>query len=313
MAVRPSMQDVQSLVCLLFTGIVASADIVQLEDAIKTPPEIGPINPNLSIDVVDNDLDASPDDLSNLTVTGRIIRDGERTVGGYSTVMRARWIRNNASESIVAAKSPFSPTRPSLTPEEKRKRLIQRAFREAKVWDRLRHVNVVEFLGILFQNEGGADFPEPYLLSPWMRLGSLAEYLARDKEGTVDRLNLVVQVTEGVKYLHDQGIWHGDLKCQNVLVQAEDEARGGQITAKLCDFGLSEVIAEDYPVTSTVGTGTSGFRPPELQDRSGKKNPSLDIFSLGGLILEVNEAFSTFDMLLIPSSRLSQENLRFTS
>ncbi|KIO32117.1 hypothetical protein M407DRAFT_45901, partial [Tulasnella calospora MUT 4182] len=164
--------------------------------------------------------------------------------------------------------------------------LYQRAYRKAKVWDRLKHVNIVEFLGILFQNDGGIDFPEPYLLSPWMLLGSLAEYLARDKERTVDRLNLVIQVTEGVKYLHDQAIWHGDLKCQNVLVQGEDEANGGGVTAKLCDFGLSEVTTEDFPVTSTVGTGTSGFRPPELRDRSGKKNSSLDIFSLGGLILE---------------------------
>ncbi len=51
----------------------------------------------------------------------------------------------------------------------------QRLLREAKVWSRLRHPNVLMLLGFALDDE----LKEGWLISPWMDQGNLEEYLVR--------------------------------------------------------------------------------------------------------------------------------------
>jgi serine/threonine protein kinase len=51
-------------------------------------------------------------------------------------------------------------------------------------------------------------------------------------------LGILVDVAEGLCYLHESGVVHGDLKPGNVLLKAASQ---GRLTAKLADFGLRRV------------------------------------------------------------------------
>ena len=101
-------------------------------------------------------------------------------------------------------------------------------YREAVIWKRLSHPNIVPFLGI-------AQSKTPFLcmVSSWMENGNLAMFLK--KQPGANRLDLVSErniirlrensslytqvadIARGLKYLHELLIVHGDVKSVNSL------------------------------------------------------------------------------------------------
>ncbi|KAL7410426.1 kinase-like domain-containing protein, partial [Mrakia frigida] len=70
-----------------------------------------------------------------------------------------------------------------------------------------------------------------YLFMPFMPNGSLFDYVKRHREH--DRGRLFKGVVEGLRWLHkEEGVVHGDLKAENVLIDAEGRCR-------IADFGLA--------------------------------------------------------------------------
>lgn len=55
-------------------------------------------------------------------------------------------------------------------------------------------------------------------------------------------------ILQGLNYLHSSGIIHSDMKIQNVLRHKpdEDEADDELPLVKLCDFGLSHLMSNEY-------------------------------------------------------------------
>ncbi|KAF8606250.1 kinase-like protein [Ceratobasidium sp. AG-I] len=154
-------------------------------------------------------------------------------------------------------------------------KMLKRSARELSVWSKCRHANVIELLGV-------AQFRDQIAtVSPWMENGSLTDYLARNR--SVDRCRLCVEVAEGLNYLHEIGMVHGDVKAANVLVSDHG-------TAKLADFG--DTILQEYTLefTQTTKRNKTSLRwtAPELisEDSSGISKES-DVYALGMTILEI--------------------------
>jgi predicted Ser/Thr protein kinase len=89
------------------------------------------------------------------------------------------------------------------------------------------------------------------------------------------------QLLEAVRYLHDNGIAHRDIKGANVLLTAD-----GNI--KLADFGLAETF-NGFSNELISFAGTPYFMPPELMRGEATRlhMSGLDIWAVGCVVVEM--------------------------
>ncbi|ETV90492.1 serine/threonine protein kinase [Aphanomyces invadans] len=82
------------------------------------------------------------------------------------------------------------------------------------------------------------------------------------------------QVVHAVKFLHDRGYVHRDISLENVLLDANGNA-------KLCDFGLATTIDE----RSNHIVGKAFYMAPEMYLRQGYMPAPVDVWALGIMLL----------------------------
>ncbi len=83
-----------------------------------------------------------------------------------------------------------------------------------------------------------------------------------------------VKILNTVKYIHDHGIVHGDLKTGNILLTGNNEI-------KIIDFGLASYVSQ-----SEFRGGTPSYTAPEIWE-GGACSVQSDIFSLGCIFYEM--------------------------
>jgi hypothetical protein len=159
--------------------------------------------------------------------------------------------------------------------------VIKRLKRELCAQALVRHPNVV---AVLDQN---CDVARPYFVLELCSGGSLRQQLdqAGGKGLPVERaVRIFLQIAYGLRTAHAQGLTHGNLKPENVLLDHYGNS-------KLGDFGLARVIEVD-PARGMpqvfVGTGGMGYMSPEQLARSTKDvGPASDVYALGMLLYEM--------------------------
>ncbi|KAI6123748.1 kinase-like domain-containing protein [Pisolithus croceorrhizus] len=133
-----------------------------------------------------------------INLNGRIERDlTMRIPGGNAAVFRGTL---TADRNTVAIKTILGVTQTDV-------QAIKRALKEAHVWSKLKHPNVLPLLGIT------TDFDLTVsLVTTWMGRGSARSYV-QDRRN--DPRPLIRDIAEGLHYLHSHPkgpIIHGDLK-----------------------------------------------------------------------------------------------------
>ncbi|CAE6441494.1 unnamed protein product [Rhizoctonia solani] len=152
---------------------------------------------------------------------------------------------------------------------------VKDAAHELYIWSKCKHPNVLELIGVTRHRNLIA------MVSPWMDNGDLTRFLHTHPE--TDRYNLCVQIADGVAYLHQESVVHGDLKGANILVSKDH-------TPKITDFGTSSRNECSLQFTETSRSPSMSLRwtAPELISETTDKNTcETDVFSLGMTILEV--------------------------
>jgi len=88
---------------------------------------------------------------------------------------------------------------------------------------------------------------------------------------------IFIQILKGLMHLHNQGIFHRDLKPDNILFSRHlDDS-----TIKITDFSLAEYINPQKKLN--IGCGTPGFIAPEILNGENYDEKA-DIYSLGCIL-----------------------------
>ncbi|KAG6916785.1 hypothetical protein DXG01_005367 [Tephrocybe rancida] len=156
----------------------------------------------------------------------------------------------------------------------------KKLWKEAILWGQLSNPNIAEIYGIYIHKN------RVCIVSPWMENEDIHGYL--EKTPDAPRVWLAMDVGNGLKYLHDNDIVHGDLKSPNVLVDGAGRAR-------LADFGISsvlgaEIVAWTSQQTSSSKGGTARWRAPEVLQGTGgvpTNSKESDVYALGCVALEI--------------------------
>ncbi|XP_018491549.2 cyclin-dependent kinase G1 isoform X2 [Raphanus sativus] len=115
------------------------------------------------------------------------------------------------------------------------------------------------------------------------------EHLEHDLRGVMDRMKqpfstsevkcLMIQLLEGLKYLHSNWIIHRDLKPSNLLLNNSGEL-------KICDFGMARQYGSPIkPYTQLVVT--QWYRSPELLLGTKEYSTAVDMWSIGCIMGEL--------------------------
>lgn len=168
--------------------------------------------------------------------------------GAFTDVYKGEWKPPKTSSAVPVAIKIF---RGVHTDEAKRKDITRRVTRESRVWVKLDHSNIQPYFGFCECPDIG---PSIALVSPFCGQGTLLEYLY--KNPNADKFIFILDIADGLKYLHDNNVVHGDLHGNNVLV--DDSGR-----ARLSDFGRAKVIGYEGYSTLLVA-GCAEYMAPEL-------------------------------------------------
>uniref|UniRef100_B9GW76 non-specific serine/threonine protein kinase n=1 Tax=Populus trichocarpa TaxID=3694 RepID=B9GW76_POPTR len=192
--------------------------------------------------------------------------------GAYAAVRRGIW---NGSD--VAVKIYFG--------NQYKEETLLDYQKEIDIMKRLRHPNVLLFMGAVYSPERLA------IVTEFLPRGSLFKTLHKNSPA-LDirrRLKMALDVARGMNYLHHRNppIVHRDLKSSNLLVDKN-------WTVKVGDFGLSKWMNATF-LTAKSGRGTPQWMAPEvLRNEPSNENVWLalhlhrsDVFSFGVILWEL--------------------------
>ena len=197
--------------------------------------------------------------------------------GGMGKVYKAQ---DTKLDRFVALK--FLPSK-LTTDEEQKARFIQ----EAKTASAMNHPNICTIYSIEeYDNDKGEK--QLFIAMEYVEGESLKD--KKDKLSEKQKLEISIQVAEGLAAAHEKGIIHRDIKPENIMIRKDG-------IAQIMDFGLAKLYADKNVSRLTkVGTtvGTLGYMSPE-QVQGLDVDHRTDIFSFGVVLYEMFAGTSPFN------------------
>ena len=204
-------------------------------------------------------------------LTGVTVTDRELGRGSYATLLELEYIGLKCAgkkiHKLLLRQGDASYT-------------VRRFAEECRLLSQVRHPNIVQFLGVYFQQGMRA----PILVMEFLptNLTSCIEcYGILPKEISYSILH---GVALGLCYLHSQipPIVHRDISSNNVLLTPN-------MTAKISDLGVAKILnLTPLQVSRMTQTpGTPAYMPPEVMVANPKYDTSVDEFSYGIMMVHI--------------------------
>ena len=144
---------------------------------------------------------------------------------------------------------------------------------EAQLAARLQHRNIVKVF------EFGEDGDTPFIAMEYLRGATLSEHLTRGEPMPLrTKLDVVIQVCEGLQCLHEEGIVHRDIKPGNIWLLEDG-------SVKLLDLGIAKQADVQLTQYGSI-VGSAEYMAPE-QLSGLPVDGRADIFSAGVVLYEL--------------------------
>mmetsp|Transcript_8194 Transcript_8194/g.19531 ORF Transcript_8194/g.19531 Transcript_8194/m.19531 type:complete len:474 (+) Transcript_8194:188-1609(+) len=155
---------------------------------------------------------------------------------------------------------------------------------EVKLHENLHHPNIVEMVDA-FHDEGSKVVS---IVLEFCKGGDLLEVMSRHREKHSKGLResatrrAITHMFQAIAYLHEQGVVHRDVKCENVFkLEAPNTLALEDCTYKLGDFGLAACVMPEQVLMDQVGSPSTSA--PEVVRGRPYGKPA-DLWSAGAAI-----------------------------
>jgi eukaryotic-like serine/threonine-protein kinase len=144
-----------------------------------------------------------------------------------------------------------------------------RFFREAKITGQLAHRNIVTVFDL------GEDDHRPFIVMELLTGLPLGQYLQTPPAEPLDaKIDLMMQVCDGLQVAHGKGVVHRDIKPSNLFVQHDG-------SVKILDFGVARLASSNLTRSGFL-VGTPEYMSPE-QAQGKHVDARSDVFSAAGV------------------------------
>jgi serine/threonine protein kinase len=161
---------------------------------------------------------------------------------------------------------------------------VQRFLNEAKTLHDLQHENIVRIFEFGVTDDGCPYQILEFIDGKTLSVASKPE-LESEKLLYADKLEIAIQLAQGLAHAHKNGVVHRDIKSSNVLINKDRE---GKLVARIIDFGIAKLETHDGATITKTGDviGSPAFVSPE-QALGQPLDARSDIYSLGVVFYEM--------------------------
>ncbi len=163
----------------------------------------------------------------------------------------------------------------------KTKEMQERFLREARAAGAIQHPNIVTVYDL-----GDVD-GQLFIAMELVEGRDLSDIITLREPMALERkLDLVIELLDGLHFAHQRGVIHRDVKPSNVRVVPD-----GRV--KIMDFGIARLQSADASGSGAI-VGTPTYMAPE-QITNGAITPATDIFAVGCMLYELLSFHKPFE------------------
>ncbi len=182
--------------------------------------------------------------------------------GGMATVYKARQLSLNRTVAIkfLAAEHLWDDEAKALFDQE------------SLVIAQLNHPNIIHII-----DRGLTEKGRPYFVMDYIQGSDLSQVIRQENLSLNSKINLLIQICNGMATAHKNGVIHRDIKPTNLLVNLENHLL-------ILDFGIAWLAASGKPEDIA---GTPDYMSPEQFTHPESVTHLTDIYSLGIIMCEM--------------------------
>ncbi|SNW62499.1 serine-threonine kinase [Orpheovirus IHUMI-LCC2] len=153
---------------------------------------------------------------------------------------------------------------------------IHSFLREISNTRRCSHPNIIKIKEIIIETYPDGKLEGLYIVMPYIEM-TLAQVIRKNKLTDTQIIEYCLQLLSAVNHIHNNNIYHRDLKPDNILIQ------GNKLY--VCDFGVSRNVLDSKKMTNIVQAAY--YRSPEILLHCKKYDEKIDMWSVGCIIAEM--------------------------